>query len=410
MKTFSELEISPILKHNLERAKFSVPTPVQAGVIQPALAGRDILGTAQTGTGKTLAFVLPILERLMRIKAQGVEALVLVPTRELAMQVWAAFETVGRGSRILGALAVGGLSEAKQIAEIRHGAQVVIATPGRLDDYVGRGLVNLRTVKILVLDEADRMVDMGFLPQMKRIMSAVPPERQTMCFSATLEKSVAHLVHQYLRAPVRVEIGSTLKPAASVALKIYEVIREQKLPLLCHLLETEHGTFLVFTRTKYGADRVVRKLMQKGFDVAVLHGGKTQSQRTRALEGFKIGRHRVLIATDIAARGIHVSNIAHVINYDLPQAAEDFIHRVGRTGRVEESGTATTFVMPEEARDALMIERTLGKKIERVPLPAGLTAEPRSLHAEAMDFQSRWLSGRRGAPRPLRQFGFRRRR
>jgi ATP-dependent RNA helicase RhlE len=377
VKTFDELPIAALLKGNLRQAGFVTPTPVQAASLGPALAGRDILGTAQTGTGKTLAFVLPILERLLHARGGGIEALVLLPTRELAMQVLETLNLAGKGSGVASALVVGGLSEANQLSAIRAGARAVIATPGRLEDYVRRRLVSLKSVKILVLDEADRMVDMGFLPQMRSIMRDVARERQTMCFAATLGKEVAHLVHDYLRDPLRVEIGSTARAAGSVALRVCEVRREQKLALLVHLLETEKGTFLVFTRTKHGANALCRRLEQRGFAAAALHGNKSQAQRSKALAGFKTGRHRVLVATDVAARGIHVDRIAHVVNFDMPQEAEVFIHRVGRTGRVEETGTATTFVTPEETRDVREIERLLGAKIERLPLPSHLPAAPR---------------------------------
>ena len=406
IKTFTELPINTLMKKNLSDANFITPTPIQAEALKPALAGRDILGTAQTGTGKTLAFIIPILERLMNSREKGIGALILAPTRELAMQIIEELRTTGKGTGITATLAVGGLSEGKQIDSIRRGAKIIIATPGRLDDFVKRGLADLSSVKILVLDEADRMVDMGFLPQMRNIMNRVPQERQTMCFSATLDRAVAHLVHEYLKNPVRVEIGSIIKPAESVTLRIYEMAREQKFSLLMHLLGKEAGTFLVFTRTKYGADKLFKKLEQRGIDVGVLHGGKSQPQRIRALEGFKAGKHRVLVATDIAARGIHVQGIAHVINYDMPNAAEDFIHRAGRTGRVEEEGVATTFVMPEETMEIQGIERVLGKRIERLALPAGLVAEPRSLHDEAFDMRSR----RRTSFRAPRRFGHKRRR
>src|SRR3989338_6039605 len=406
IKTFTELPINTLMKKNLSDANFITPTPIQAEALKPALAGRDILGTAQTGTGKTLAFIIPILERLMNSREKGIGALILAPTRELAMQIIEELRTTGKGTGITATLAVGGLSEVKQIDSIRRGAKIIIATPGRLDDFVKRGLADLSSVKILVLDEADRMVDMGFLPQMRNIMNRVPQERQTMCFSATLDRAVAHLVHEYLKNPVRVEIGSIIKPAESVTLRIYEMAREQKFSLLMHLLGKEAGTFLVFTRTKYGADKLFKKLEQRGIDVGVLHGGKSQPQRIRALEGFKAGKHRVLVATDIAARGIHVTGIAHVLNYDMPNAAEDFIHRVGRTGRVEEEGIATTFVMPEETMDIQGIERVLGVKIERMSLPLGLPVEPRSLHDEAFDMRSR----RRTSFSAPRRFGHKRRR
>ncbi len=385
MERFAELPIHPQLKENLAHAKFVNPTPIQAKAIPPALAGNDVLGTAQTGTGKTLAFMIPIIEKIMHSGGKGIEALVILPTRELAMQVEDTCRRIGRGSRINSALVVGGLSEGRQIDAIRRGAQIVIATPGRLDDFIKRRMIDLHTVKILVLDEADRMVDMGFLPQMKSIMAALPSEKQTLCFSATLEKSVAHLVHQYLKNPVRVEVGSTQKPAENVALYVYEVSREQKLGLLTHLLNHNPGTFLIFTRTKHGADRLARKLSKAGIHAGVIHGDRSQSQRSAALHGFKQGRPRILVATDVAARGIHVHGISHVVNFDLPQVPEDFIHRVGRTGRAEHTGVASTFVTRDDVYDMYEIEHLLGKPIDRMPIPEGIPLEtftPRDTRAE----------------------------
>ena len=384
VKSFAKLSVAALLKDNLRQAGFVTPTLIQSKALLPALDGRDILGTAQTGTGKTLAFILPILERLMHSRGRRIEALVLVPTRELAMQVLDTLNLVGKGSGISSVLVVGGLSEANQLNAIRRGAHVVIATPGRLEDYVRRRLVNLQSVKILVLDEADRMVDMGFLPQMRSIMRDVTKERQTMCFAATLSNKVTHLVHDYLRHPLRVEVGSTIRAVDSVTLRIYEVGREQKLALLVHLLEIEKGTFLVFTRTKHGADIIFRHLSRLGFEAAALHGNKSQNQRTSALKGFQAGRYRVLVATDVAARGLHVDGIAHVINYDLPKGAEVFIHRVGRTGRLKATGTATTFVIPEQIREIREIERILKAKLHRLPLPAHLPAARKTkLHRPA---------------------------
>ena len=398
---FSDLLVMPLFKENMARAGFIYPTPIQAAVMAPALAGRDILGIARTGSGKTLAFLLPMMEHLMHSRANGIEALVLVPTRELAMQIFDELKILGKDSGIQTALVVGGFSETKQLDAVRRGARLVIATPGRLGDYIKRRLVNMKNVRMVVLDEADRMVDMGFLPQMRMIVNAMSGKRQTMCFSATLDNSIAHLVHAYMENPYRAQIGSAAASTESVTLRIYEVIREQKLPLLIHLLTADTGTFLVFTRTKYGSDKVAAKLIQRGFMAAALHGNRSQSQRIKALEGFKSGAYRVLVATNIAARGIHVQSIAHVVNYDMPADAEDFIHRIGRTGRVEESGIATTFVMPEERGDIEMIERKLGKSIERLSLPEGLWQEPRSLHDEAADIQSRRAYHSRG----LRHFG-----
>jgi ATP-dependent RNA helicase RhlE len=403
VKSFAKLSVAALLKDNLRQAGFVTPTLIQSKALLPALDGRDILGTAQTGTGKTLAFILPILERLMHSRGRRIEALVLVPTRELAMQVLDTLNLVGKGSGISSVLVVGGLSEANQLNAIRQGAHVVIATPGRLEDYVRRRLVNLQSVKILVLDEADRMVDMGFLPQMRSIMRDVTKERQTMCFAATLSNKVTHLVHDYLRHPLRVEVGSTIRAVDSVTLRIYEVGREQKLALLVNLLEIEKGTFLVFTRTKHGADKVFRHLSRLGFEAAALHGNKSQNQRTSALKGFQAGRYRVLVATDVAARGLHVDGIAHVINYDLPKGAEVFIHRVGRTGRLKATGTATTFVIPEQIREIREIERILKAKLDRLPLPAHLPAVRKTkLHRPAARKAQR---RRPAAPPPSRRSG-----
>ena len=403
MKTFNELEISELLRKNLEEAHFVTPTPIQAGAIPPALLGKDILGTAQTGTGKTLAFLIPIIQKLIQSRDRGIEAVVLVPTRELAMQIFDTFIRINRKSGIYSVLVVGGLSERRQLEEIRRGARLVIATPGRLDDYVRRRLINLQKVKVLVLDEADRMVDMGFLPQMRNIMNALPRERQTMCFSATLEKEVSRLVHEYLKNPVRVEVGSTRKPAELITLGVYEVVREQKFGLLQHLLKSDPGTFLVFARTKHGADSLARKLKRVGFDAGVIHGGRSQSQRTSALFGFKKKEPRILVATDIAARGIHVQGIAHVINYDLPQVPEDFIHRVGRTGRAEEKGVASTFVTRDDFYDMCAIENILGKPIERFPVPSDIPLEPKKQLAQVSRGGFRpHHRGRRNFPKGLR--------
>ena len=372
MNDFSALPLATGVKANLSRAGFATMTPVQAATIPPALEGKDVLATAQTGSGKTLAFAIPIIEHIIHTKTPGILALVLLPTRELAMQVYETFGKVASKTGIRGALVLGGMSEHTQLQAIRRGAQLIIATPGRLEDFIKRGAVSLKSVHILILDEADRMVDMGFLPQMKTILSSLPSKRQTMCFSATLPPEVTHLVHQYLHVPTRVEIGSTTRHADKVRLQVYEVARESKFPLLLSLLESEPGTFLIFARTKHGADRVARALVQAGVNAAVIHGNRTQGQRVAALTGFQSGKYRVLVATDIAARGIHVDNIAHVINFDMPQVPADFIHRVGRTGRMESSGTASTFVTPQDRGDLLAIERMLKASIQRMALPANL--------------------------------------
>jgi len=343
--------------------KFSTPTPVQAAAIPPALEGKDVLATAQTGTGKTLAFLLPMMEQLLKTNTPGIKALVLVPTRELAMQVAEQYNAL-RGSKLPpAALVVGGLAERPQLSALRQ-ACVVVATPGRLEDYLGRRLVDFRSLRILVLDEADRMMDMGFIPAVRRIASILPKDRQTMCFSATMEASVARLVHDYMRTPVRVTIGSALKPVESVRMQAFEVSQGQKQDLLHRLLGKETGRCLIFARTKRGTERLAKRLNQEGFAAAMIHGDRSQSQRTAALTGFQQGRFQVLVATDLASRGIHVQNIAHVINYDLPQVAEDFVHRVGRTGRAGESGVASTLYDSAQRTELRQLERTLGIRME----------------------------------------------
>jgi len=376
MKSFSELSISAPLKSNLSKHGFTEPTPVQALAIEPALAGRDVVATAQTGTGKTLAFVLPLIHLIAKEPSRaGVRAVVLCPTRELAIQIDETFAKMAAGTGVRAAVIVGGLSEGPQLRSIRKGAQVVIATPGRLFDFLSRRLVDLSHVRILVLDEADRMLDMGFLPTIKNIMAVIPAERQTLFFSATIETSVKHLVETYTRNAMRVAVGSTTKPIEKIDLHLYEVEQDRKLGLLENMLRQEEGSFLVFARTKRGADRLSKKLSGGGVKTATIHGDRSQNQRNQALRGFQEGYYRVLVATDIAARGIHVDGISHVVNYDLPQAPEDFIHRVGRTGRAGAVGTASTFATRSERADVAHIERTLGAKLERRHVSSDVSRE-----------------------------------
>jgi len=384
---FSEMPLSSYVKERLAAAEFIVPTPVQAASIPRSLEGKDVLATAQTGTGKTLAFLIPVIEDLLKHEPSsnsdatrvagsirnpgttgntGIAALVLVPTRELAMQVLDQYNAL-RGKKLgPAALVVGGLSEHGQLAAIRKGAKLIVATPGRLEDYLDRKLFHLNNLRMLVLDEADRMLDMGFLPAIRRIVSILPKTRQTVCFSATMEASVAHLVKEYMKSPVRLTFGSTLKPSENVKLQVFEVPADSKINALKHLLARETGRVLVFSRTKRQTQRIAANLNDDGFAAAQIHGDRSQSQRNAALAGFQQGRYQILVATDVASRGIHVQDIVHVINYDLPEIAENFIHRVGRTGRAGERGVASTLITRDQRGEIFQMERTLGLKMERV--------------------------------------------
>jgi len=348
------------------------PTAVQDAAIPKALEGKDILATAQTGTGKTLAFLVPIMEQLIQSKPDGVQALVLVPTRELALQVGAQYELL-RGKKLpAAALVVGGMSEQNQVKAIRAGARLIVATPGRLEDFMDRRMVDLSKIKVLVLDEADRMLDMGFIQAIRRIVAPLPRKRQTLCFSATLEASVAHLVSDYTRNPIRLEFGSTLKPIDTIKLRAFEVATDQKLALLQKLLTEETGRTLVFARTKRGTERLAQRLSKDGFEATMIHGNRSQSQRNAALAAFQKGKSNLLIATDVASRGIHVDDITHVINYDLPELAEDFVHRVGRTARNGATGIASTFITRADRNDLVKLERTLNIKMERMSVEGEL--------------------------------------
>jgi len=382
MTTFTELPLSAQLQQKLAAAQFITPTPIQARAIAPALEGKDVIGTAQTGTGKTLAFLIPILE-MLRAEAlknetpKHIRALVLLPTRELAMQVHEQYEQLRDKKMPKAALVMGGVAEKGQIQSLRPGCEFVIATPGRLQDFITRKFADLRHVKILVLDEADRMLDMGFLPAIRRILQILPQRRQTLCYSATMEQSVASLVNDYTHEPVRIALGSVLKPAESVSLEAYEVRPSEKLDVLRQLLYEEKGQTLIFTRTKRGTQRLAKELERDGFSTAQIHGDRTQSQRNAALSGFQEGRYQILVATDVASRGLHCDDVAHVINYDLPKMAEDFIHRVGRTGRMGSRGRASTLVTGVEVLDLRSIERTLKLRIERKQLDASASEMPK---------------------------------
>lgn len=379
MKLFSDLITSPVLRKNLAAQGFEQPTPIQAQSIPPAQLGHDLVATAQTGTGKTLAFSLPILEKLIEApRTSKPAALILTPTRELAMQIHDAIFALTVNTNIRLCTIVGGIDERRQLKALRAGANILIATPGRLCDFLDRNLVPLGAIETLVLDEADRMLDMGFLPAVESIIKQTPAGRQTLFFSATFNSAALRLISRHLKEPVRITVGSTSEPAANIDMHIYDVENDRKVPLLEHLLETETGSFLVFSRTKHGAERLCKKLSAMKFKAATIHGDRSQNQRNQALKGFQEGYYRVLVATDIAARGIHVDNIAHVVNFDLPQAAEDFIHRVGRTGRAGAKGVATTFAGRADRGAVRAIEQMLKAKLVRKNLPDGLKQEEKN--------------------------------
>jgi ATP-dependent RNA helicase RhlE len=349
----------------LEAAGYRTPTPIQAATIAPGLLGRDVIGAAQTGTGKTAAFMIPLIERLRA--ARGTDrhgiALVLAPTRELAEQIhlWAQ----RLGSNLHSAVVVGGMAYGPQVNALRRRPSIVVATPGRLVDHLERGTLALSNVRILVLDEADRMLDMGFKPQLDRIMHGVPAARQTLLFSATLPADLGALTRMHLRDPVRVEVGQQAVPPSRTTQDVYMVDTASKTPLLLSVIEGTSGNVLVFARTKHRTDRLARSVRNAGHSVQCLHSDRSQSQRREALEGFRGGRYRILVATDIAARGIDVTGIQRVINYDLPHTAEDYVHRVGRTARAGAAGHASSFAAPEERAQLHAIERHIGARLPR---------------------------------------------
>jgi ATP-dependent RNA helicase RhlE len=365
---FHALGLSELLLRDLSRAGLSMPTPVQAQAIPPALAGRDVIGCAQTGTGKTAAFVIPIIERLAVMPKGEPQALILAPTRELAFQISTTIDKLGHSLGIAATVIVGGADMQAQIRGLRQRPDILVATPGRLLDHMWNGTINLVPIKILVLDEADRMLDMGFAPQINQIFDALPEKRQTLLFSATLPADLAKLAQASVQNPVYVMVTPSATTADGVTQALHYTTHHDKGDLLLSLLQEERETVLVFTRTKHRADQVTRVLGRAGHKVAVLHGDRSLPQRRAALEGFKRGAFRVLVATDIAARGIDVANIGHVINYDLPICPEDYVHRIGRTARMKTTGRATSFVTGEEPQQLKAIEHLLG---HAVPLASG---------------------------------------
>ncbi len=365
--SFDTLGLSPEALAAVARAGYTVPTPIQLRVIPPVLAGKDVVGCAATGTGKTAAFALPIVERLLG--KTGTRALVLAPTRELANQITEHMGWFGASRGVRCATVIGGVGMADQIRALRSGAHVVVATPGRLIDHLDRGTANLDRIEVLVLDEADRMLDMGFEPQLRRILARVPRVRQTLLFSATMAGEVAAFARAHLQNPVRVEVSTSGTTAARAEQRVYAVNQEEKTPLLLALLAADDASTLVFTRTKRRADRVARTLARAGHRVERIHADRSQNQREQALEGFRQGRYRVLVATDIAARGLDVAEIGHVILYDLPHVPEDYVHRIGRTARAEASGRASSFASPDESDLLAGIERLIRGRIPRADTP-----------------------------------------
>jgi ATP-dependent RNA helicase RhlE len=367
--SFAELMLAPELLRAVADAGYTTPTPIQARAIPLILKGRDIMGLAQTGTGKTAAFTLPIVQRLLGGPRRA-RALILTPTRELALQVRESFAKYAEGSGLEIVVVYGGVPLGPQEQSLRAGVDVIVATPGRLLDHMERQNVAFDDLEVLVLDEADRMLDMGFAPQLNRIVAEIPKYRQTLLFSATMPPEVEALARKYLRKPIVVQVGMRTQAASTVTHAVYPVPRDRKSELLVELLrQKELDSVLVFTRTKHGADKVVRKLDSEGISSLAMHSEKSQGQRTDALDQFKKGTIRVLVATDIAQRGLDIAGISHVINYDVPAQAEDYVHRIGRTGRAAATGDAFTFMAADEISMVRLIERTLGQPIPRISVP-----------------------------------------
>ncbi len=365
---FIKLGLSSAVLEGVRAAGYITPTPIQLRGIPLVLGGRDIIGSAQTGTGKTAAFALPILTRLER-HAPGPRALILEPTRELAAQVETATRDFARFTDLKVSVVYGGVGYGRQMDDLSAGVDVLAATPGRLLDHLERGTVRLDKVQFLVLDEADRMLDMGFLPDVRRIVEKCPRQRHTSLFSATIPPQIETLIQWAMNKPETIEIGARRTPAETVKHVIYPVSDSQKADLLLELLKrVNYNSVLIFCRTKHGADRISGLLKRNNHAVAVLHSNRTQKEREQALEGFRSGKYEVLVATDIAARGLDIADVSHVINYDVPQHPEDYIHRIGRTGRAEAHGDAFTIMVAEDAGHVFAIERFISQKIPRVKL------------------------------------------
>jgi len=377
---FQEFNFHPRVAAGVTAAGFTVPTPIQAQAIPSVMTGRDIMGLAQTGTGKTAAFALPILHRLMEGKRGHVRALIIAPTRELAEQIHAAIESLGQQTRLRSLTVYGGVGVNPQVQKLKQGAEIVVACPGRLLDHIRQGTIDLSRLEMLVLDEADQMFDMGFFPDIRRILAKLPKKRQTLLFSATMPAEIRKLTHEVLSDPVTAQVD-TVAPATTVSHALYPVAQHLKTGLLLELLQhTDTESVLIFTRTKHRAKRLGLQLEKAGHRAASLQGNLSQNRRQAALEGFRDGRYQVLVATDIAARGIDVSQVSHVVNYDIPDTPEAYIHRIGRTGRAARTGDAFTLVAADDAGMVRAIEKVLGSAIERRKIAGfdyNLAAPPR---------------------------------
>ncbi|MDF1497301.1 MAG: DEAD/DEAH box helicase [Patescibacteria group bacterium] len=397
---FYGMGIAPRMLDILWNLKFKAPTPIQQKAIPIAVEGKDVIGIAQTGTGKTLAFCIPMIQRLSQTKGRG---LVVLPTRELAIQAEEVFKAVGKSIGLRTALLIGGASMNNQLKDLKKNPHVLIVTPGRLIDHLQQRKVDLRDIKVLVLDEADRMLDMGFAPQINQILKTVPSDRQTLLFSATMPPDIMKIASKYMELPISIEIAPSGTTAERVSQELFVVNREDKLKLLQRILEDFRGSVLVFSRTKHGASKITRTLKKIGHTAAEIHSDRSLSQRREALDGFKSGKYRVLVATDIAARGLDVKGIELVVNYDLPEHAEDYVHRIGRTGRAGEEGRAISIASPDQKKEVDAIER-----FTRSYLPVSTVPD---LPVTQIAGQDRPSSGRRpgrraagrGAARPGRR-------
>jgi len=380
---------------------YTAPTEIQSQAIPIAVDGRDIIGCAQTGTGKTAAFVLPILNRLGHEKAgrkKGIRSLILTPTRELAVQIEQSILGYGRFLHLRTLAIYGGVSIEKQLSTLRHGIDIVVATPGRLLDHMQRGSISFKSIEVLVLDEADRMLDMGFIKDVRKIVAALPTERQTMLFSATISPEIKSLSAGMQKSPKMIQIGRPQNPVEAITQHIYPVEKPQKIDLLLHMLKNDPMySVLVFSRTKHGADKIKRRLERAGIVSVAIHSGRSQNQRQQALDGFKSGKYQVIVATDIAARGIDVSGISHVINFDVPAFAEDYVHRIGRTGRAAATGDAITFVSQDERKYLQQIEKFIGRKFSPKDCPEFTYVRPEPTPAEPKSAPSPRHTGKASA-------------